>query len=107
MYNSGGRQILRLTLESGDADQPAFAREHPDLAARGDRAYSLDGYGPDQHTPEGRLIQSHYTYAFFAGRPDYDTVRGLMLGAAEGTVKPRSSRIGPVSDAPGPRGVKN
>ncbi len=107
VYDSGGRQILRLTLESGDVDQSAFAREHPDSAAREDLAYSLDGYGPDRHTPDGRLIQSHYTYAFFAGRPDYDTVRGLVLGAAQGTAKPLSSRTGPVVELPGPGGVKN
>ena len=96
VYDAAEQQMLRLTLESGDFDQPGFAKEHPDLAARGERAFSLDGYGPDAHTADGQLIQSHYTYGSFEGQPNYDTVRRQMIEAAEGVRKPISERVGPV-----------
>ncbi len=110
VYNQAHQQILRLALESGDADQPLFAKTYPELAARGEREFSLDGYGPDARNADGQLIQSHYTYGFFEGRPPYDIVRKQMIEAAEGERKPSSSRIGPVGEVPPPvvtPGVKN
>ena len=77
----------RITLESGDGDQPLFAKQHPEDAARGLRSFSLDGYvNTDDHT------QTHYTYAFFVGQPSFATFRDKVLAVASGTLKPISSR---------------
>lgn len=88
---------LRITLESGDGDQPLFAQQHPAEAAAGKRLFSLDGYAPDRQGPDGKTIQTHYTYAFFVGEPTYDEVRARILAIAANTLKPVSSRVAPVN----------
>ena len=92
VYNAAGDQILRVTLESSDADQSLFAKQHPAEAARGLRQFSLDGYAPDQRDAAGQILQTHFTYALFAGQPPYDLVRDRAIAIAEGKVKPLSSR---------------
>ena len=83
IYDDAGQQVERVTLESSDFDQPLFAKEHPDLAARGDRRFSLDGYGEDQHLPNGTVTQTHSTFGFFDGQPPYDTVRARIVQIAQ------------------------
>ena len=96
VYNAAGDQLLRITLESSDADQSLFAQQHPADAAKGLRQFSLDGYAPDQRNAAGQVVQTHFTYAFFAGQPPYDLVRERAIAIAEGKVKPLSSRTGTV-----------
>ena len=96
-FDAAGQPGLRITLESNDFDQPQFAKEHPAEAAAGQRGYSLDGYAPDQKSADGRTIQTHYTYGFFTGQPSYEVVRERILAIAAGTVKPLSSRTGPIN----------
>lgn len=96
-FDASGQPGLRLTLESNDLEQPAFAKQHPAEAAAGQRAYSLDGYAPDQKNAQGQTVQTHYTFAFFTGKPTYDDLRDKVLAATSGTLKPMSSRVGPVN----------
>jgi hypothetical protein len=63
-----------VDCESDDIDQVAFAKEHPDKVANGDRSFSLDGYpAPNMHS----------TIRLFGdGEPTYETVRALVVGKA-------------------------
>ena len=97
VYDAVGKPGLRITLESGDIDQPAFAKQHPAEAAKGMRAFTLDGYAPDRKDDSGAIIQTHFTYAFLVGKPDYDMLRQNILDIVAGKLKPMSSRVGPVS----------
>ncbi len=96
VYNSQGKQTLRITLESGDFDQPNWAKQHPDLAAKGERAFSMDGYSDQPPAqPGGQPTQTHMTYGFFDGQPQYNTVRDRMLAIAAGNATaPISSTSG-------------
>ena len=60
-----------VDLESDDIDQVSFKQQHPDKAAAGDRAYSLDSYP----TPTSQALMR-----FFDGEPTYEEVRALVLG---------------------------
>lgn len=88
VYDSSGQQILRVTLESSDSDQPQFAKEHPDEAGKGMRRFSLDGYGPDRKLDNGQVSQTHMTFGFYDGQPSYDTVRDRMVAIASKQVVP-------------------
>ena len=90
VYDHSGKQVFRVTLESADFDQPQFAKEHPDLAAKGVRCFSLDGYGPDIQMANGQTTQIHSTYGFYTGKPDYDTYRARVLDIAENQAAPIS-----------------
>ena len=60
-----------IDCESDDNDQGAFAKAHPDLAAKGDRSFSLDGYlAPNTHST---------IMLFGDGEPTYETVRALVV----------------------------
>lgn len=88
------KRTFLITLESNDAEQPAWAQKHPQLAAAGERFYSLDGYRDDV-AASGQVSQTHFTFAFFEdGRPTYNVLRQKMIVIAEGNGKPISSRSG-------------
>jgi hypothetical protein len=91
VYDQTGQQVFRVSLESGDFDQPLFAKQHPDWAAKGMRLFSLDGYGQPQKTPNGGATFTHMTFGFFDGQPSYDIVRERIIQIAEGRVKPMST----------------
>ena len=61
-----------IDVESDDIDQVHFAKDHPDLAAKGERSYSLDTY-PKPCT-QG-LIRFYND-----GEPSYETVRADVMG---------------------------
>jgi tetratricopeptide (TPR) repeat protein len=65
-------------LESDDIDQVSFKQQHPDKAAAGDRAFSLDTYP----TPTSQALMR-----FFDGEPTYEEVRALAIGAPKGPTK--------------------
>jgi len=92
VLDAQGKIFLRATLESGDADQVFFAKEHPEEAAKGMRSFSLDGYLETGLNPNGQRTQTHYTYKFFVGQPSYDTVREEFVKIASGKATPQSSR---------------
>lgn len=92
VYDQAEQQVLRLTLESGDFDQPFFAKQHPDLAAKGERAFSLDSYGQDRQAANGQVAQTHGLITFYSGQPSYDTVRAAMIQAATANLQAASGR---------------
>jgi hypothetical protein len=91
-FNGEGNLLLRITLESSDADQPLFAKEHPEEASKGMRGFSLDGYMDTGTNSNGQRTQTHYTYKFFPGQPPYEIVREEFVKVATGKATPMSSR---------------
>ena len=89
-----GKLFLSLSLESNDLDQPIFAREHPDEAAKGIRQFSLDAYRETGLNGDGKRTQTHFTYKFFEGQPSYGTIREEFLKIVNGQSNPVSSRSG-------------
>jgi hypothetical protein len=87
-FNGEGNVLLRITLESSDADQPLFAKEHPEEASEGMRGFSLDGYLDIGTNSNGQRTQTHYTYKVFPGQPPYEIVQ-------EEFVKSRPERLRP------------
>ena len=94
VLDNDGHLLLLVTLESGDFDQPLFAKEHPKEAAAGARSYSLDAYKDTGVNSSGQKTQTHYTFKFFVGQPTYDVVRQDIIEAATGKASPISSRTG-------------
>jgi hypothetical protein len=43
LTDGNGKRLERIFLESADIDQPLFAKQNPAAAAKGLRAFSLDG----------------------------------------------------------------
>jgi hypothetical protein len=81
IFNASGHTILLIELDSDDGDQVYFKETHPDLAAKGDRRYSLDVFVPGRTLPDGTT--DHSLIQFFEGAPSYDTVRERILAIAE------------------------
>ncbi len=94
VYDAAGKQRLRITLESGDFDQPMWAKNHAELAAKGERMFSMDGYSDQPATATTQATQTHSTFGFFDGRPPYDTVRDRMIAIASGKGAVQSSTSG-------------
>lgn len=92
VMNADGDIFLRASLESSDADQIFFAKEHPQEAAKGLRQFSLDAYRETGRNSNGQRTQTHYTYKFFVGQPSYDTIREEFVSIAGGKAVPVSSR---------------
>lgn len=94
IFDSGGREVLRVSLESNQSDQPLWAKQHPKEAAAGDREFSLDGYGTNMHE----------TFRFYEGEPALDDVRGEVQQIIEGKMGPMAvthfNRGTPPSNAP-------
>jgi tetratricopeptide (TPR) repeat protein len=62
-----------IDVESDDVDQAAFAKAHPELAAKGGRSYSLDAY----ESPCTQALVTIYP----DGEPRYETVRADVVKA--------------------------
>jgi hypothetical protein len=92
VLNPQGKLFLRATLESNDADQALFAKEHPDDASKGLRSFSLDSYLDTGTNSNGQRTQTHATYKFFVGQPSYATVREEFIKIASGKGAPLSTR---------------
>ncbi|MGA7342653.1 MAG: hypothetical protein WBE72_19330 [Terracidiphilus sp.] len=73
--------MLHVELDSDDGDQVYFRQTHPDLAAKGDREYSLDAV-LDKAMPGVTSDQQHALIQFYDGEPSYDTVRDRILAIA-------------------------
>ncbi len=69
VYDQSGRQVWSIALESDDLSQPSWIATHHQLAAIGQREYSLEGYGEGNHT----------LYRNFSGKPSYDDVRAEVV----------------------------
>ncbi|MDT8068763.1 MAG: hypothetical protein ROO76_11435 [Terriglobia bacterium] len=83
VLDPSGKATLTIQLNSDDGLQVYFKEKHPDLAAKGERQFSLDVAQPDG---TGGAIQ------FFDGAPTYDAVRERILAIAERTENPGARR---------------
>ena len=68
-----------IDLESDDSDQESFKASHPEEAAHGGRAYSLDTY-------PGPCSQGLIKF-YSKGEPTYEEVRGDVVKALAGTAR--------------------
>lgn len=94
MLNPQGQVFFRMTLESSDADQAFFARQHPQEAAAGTRFFSMDGYAETGLDSNGQRSQQHMTFGFYTGEPSYEVVREKFLDIANRRAAPLSGRTG-------------
>lgn len=74
-------------FQSATFRQAASTRGGP-----GHAPVSLDGYSDSGVNASGQKTETHYTFKFFVGQPDYDTVRQRFLDVATGKIQPISSR---------------
>jgi len=86
IFDASGSLMLHIELDSGDSDQVYFRETHPDLAAKGDRQFSLDAF-LDKAVPGDTSDDRHALIQFFDGAPSYDVVRERILTIAERSVK--------------------
>ncbi len=93
IYDESGHLQLRVTVESDDADQALFAKQHPKEASAGLRSFSLDGYEDAGMNKQQQRTEVHYTFNFFVGQPSYDIVREAFINIANGDTLPTSSRV--------------
>jgi tetratricopeptide (TPR) repeat protein len=96
LFDSTGKMIFRMTLESDDIDQVTFAKEHPEQAAAGERVYSYDGYRDNGTTPQGQHSETHMAFSLGEKKQTYDQVRARFIQIAEGQSKPASSTTHPL-----------
>lgn len=82
--DASGAVLLRIELDSDDPDQVYFKQIHPDLAAKGDRRYSLDAFASDKLLPDSKA-DHHALIQFYDGAPSYDVVRERILAIADRT----------------------
>ncbi len=86
--------IRQITLESDDIDQFSFAKEHPDMVAKGLRRFSMDTYSTSRAGPSSTATQSQALIGFMDGQPSYDDARARMLKATNGDAPPTATRSG-------------
>lgn len=83
MISTNGAKDYRIELESEDVDQAFFKAKHP-----GERRFSIDTYHENSTNPN--LPESQALHGFVDGKFDYDTMRDLMVKAANGEELPRN-----------------
>lgn len=86
--------VRQITLESNDIDQVSFAKEHPDMAAKGMRRFSMDTYSAGKASANGTTTQTQALIGFIDGQPSYDETKARMLKAAGGDIPPAATRSG-------------
>jgi hypothetical protein len=91
VLDAGGKIFMRVTLESGDADQKPEIRDSQQTSERL-RRFSLDAYRDTGLNSDGKMTQTHYTYKFFNGQPSYDSVRSEFIDIVSGKSTAVSSR---------------
>jgi hypothetical protein len=92
LTDSTGKLLLSITLESNDFDQPGFAKEHPEDAAKGVRRFSIDTYTETGTDSAGNRTQTQGLYKFIDGQPSYEAIRGEFLKIAAGQGAPIAGR---------------
>ncbi len=86
VYNTDGKLVKFYALESDDADQPAFAKEHPKEAAAGERRVSIDIYA---RNAAGNPTQG--VIAFIDGQPAYDDLRSRIIKIVDSSMLPAAA----------------
>lgn len=92
--DANGALVRQITLESNDFDQPGFAKEHPEMAARGMRRFSMDTYSTGKPGPNGAETQTQGLVGFMDGQPGYDETKARMVKVAGGEAPPVATRSG-------------
>lgn len=86
VFDNSGHMLSFFALQSDDADQMLFDKQHPKQAAAGERRFSLDGYA---RAADGKVTQALYMY--FNGKPHYDDVRNLVVKLVQEGKEPVSA----------------
>jgi Tfp pilus assembly protein PilF len=76
--NAADKRVWEFALKSDDLGQASWAQAHADLAAKGERQFSLEGDGGG----------SHMEYRLFSGDPGYDAVKEVVVHALSEQAKP-------------------
>lgn len=76
--NAQDKRVWEIALQSDDFSQASWAQAHADLAAKGERQFSLEGDGGG----------SHVEYRLFSGTPTYDAVKEVVVHVLEQQAKP-------------------
>jgi hypothetical protein len=84
VFDQDGKMVERIQLESGDFDQPLWAKQHPKEAAAGGRMFSLDSYFEGPPNASGQRSTSQALNGFLDGQPTYDEVREYFMAIASG-----------------------
>jgi hypothetical protein len=92
LTDSTGKLLFRITLESSDFDQPGFAKEHPEDAAKGRRRFSIDTYKETGTDSSGNRSETQGLYKFIDGQPSYAAIRADFLKIADGQGSPLAGR---------------
>lgn len=92
--DAGNALVRQITLENNDFDQVSFAKEHPEMAAKGMRRFSMDTYSASRTGPDGTATQTQALIAFIDGQPTYDETRARMVKVAIGDAAPMATRDG-------------
>ncbi|MGD0628229.1 MAG: hypothetical protein ABR987_02695 [Terracidiphilus sp.] len=92
LSDSSGKLLMSITLESSDFDQPGFAKDHPEEAAKGMRRFSIDTYTETGTDSSGNRTQTQDLYKFIDGQPSYEAIRGEFLKIAGGQGAPMAGR---------------
>ena len=98
IFDASGKQMLHIGLDSDDGDQVYFKEAHPDLAAKGDRRYSLIRSGQGRARHHQRPTARPHTV--LRRRADYDAVQDRILGMAERAVEFQSTDESPQNTLP-------
>lgn len=96
VFNTQGHLLSFITLESGDAGQIAYAKEHPKEAASGERRFTLDRY---RQNNTGQPVREEI--GTIDGEPTYDDLRARVIKAVKEDTKPA---MGTTVVTPGPSG---
>lgn len=86
--------IQQITLESNDTDQVGFAKDQPEMVAKGMRRFSIDTYSASKPGPNGTATQNQAFYGFIDGQPSYDETKARMLKVVNGQTDPQAARSG-------------
>jgi tetratricopeptide (TPR) repeat protein len=85
VFGSDGRLTSFLTLQSDDADQADYAKQHAKEAASGGRRFSIDLY---TQNAEKQTVQS--VMAYLDAQPSYDELRARVIKLLDSDSKPLS-----------------
>jgi hypothetical protein len=88
VHDTKGVNLLTIEIDSDDVDQIDFRQTHPDLAAKGQRRYSLETYMQDPAQPGEQVRTTRSHIQFFDGFPPYNYIRDRILAIATRTSAP-------------------
>ncbi len=94
VFSTEGHLLSFITLESGDAGQIVYAKEHPKEAAAGERRFTLDRY---RQNNTGQPVREEI--GTIDGEPTYDDLRARVIKEVKEDTKPA---MGTTVVTPGP-----